>query len=197
MTGSDEHLTRRRRVVAALEQQVSDPFARSGPWTEQDWLDLPTEGHVELVDGALVMSPSGANAHQRLALRIGAVLDAEATDGWDVLPEPNVRVGPDRVLIPDVAVIAHADMTSAINDAADVVVVVEIVSPGNAAVDRILKPRLYAEAGIRWYLRVEQEGPVGHLHVLDDGAYRETARGPVLELTEPFPVTLDLPRLAR
>ena len=32
---------------------------------------------------------------------------------------------------------------------------------------------------------------------LDDGAYRETARGPVLELTEPFGVTLDLPRLAR
>ncbi len=77
-----------------------------------------------------------------------------------------------------------------------VVLVLEVVSPGNAAHDRILKPYLYAEAGIRWYLRVEQEGPVGHLHELVDGAYREVAQGPVLELTEPFAVTLDLPRLA-
>jgi len=181
----------------AAPQQVPDPYAHSGPWTEEEFLALPVETRLELVDGALVMSPSGANAHQRLASRIWGALDTAAATGWDVLAEPNVRLGPDRVLIPDVAVIARADMAAAINDAADVVLVVEVVGPGNAAVDRILEPRLYAEAGIRWYLRVEQEGPVGHLHVLDDGAYRETAHGPVLELTEPCPVTLDLPRLAR
>lgn len=183
--------------MAAPDRQVSDPFARSGPWTERDWLDLPTEEHVELVDGVLVMSPRASNPHQRLAYRIWGALDAGAAAGWDVLGEPNLRLGSDRVLIPDVSVIARADMTAVMNDAADVALVVEVVSAGHAAVDRILKPQLYAEAGIRWYLRVEQDGPVGHLHVLDDGAYRETARGPVLELSEPFGVTLDLPRLAR
>ena len=181
----------------AAPQQVPDPYAHSGPWTEEEFLALPVDTRLELVDGALVMSPSGANAHQRLAYRIVAALDAAAPDGWDVLGEPNVRLAPDRVLIADAAVIARADMTTAVNDAADVALVVEVVSPGNAAVDRILKPRLYAEAGIRWYLRVEQDGPVGHLHVLDGGAYRESARGPVLELAEPFGVTLDLPGLAR
>lgn len=185
--------------MAAPEQQVPDPpdpYAHAGPWSEEEFLALPVDTRLELVDGALVMSPSGANPHQRLAYRIWAALDA-AADGWDVLGEPNVRVGPDRVLIPDVAVIGHADMTSAINDAASVALVVEVVSPGNAAVDRVLKPRLYAEAGIRWYLRVEQDGPVGHLHALDGEAYREVTRGPVVGITDPFPATLDLPRLAR
>jgi Uma2 family endonuclease len=181
----------------AAPEQVPDPYAHAGPWTEQDWLALPTEERVELVDGTLVMSPRASNPHQRLAYRIWGALDAGATGGWDVLGEPNVRVGIDRILIPDVAVIARADMSAAMNDATGVALVVEVVSPGSAAYDRVLKPRLYAEAGIPWYLRVEQEGPVGHLHELDDASYREVARGPVVELTAPFPVTLDLPHLAR
>ena len=184
--------------MAAPQQEPSGLLDRTEPWTEQDWLDLPDNPGVELVDGALVMSPSGRNRHGVLMMRIGATLDGLAPPAWRVLAEPNVRLGRDRVLVPDLAIVAgSADLETVVNDAADVTVVVEIVSPGSAAVDRVLNPRLYAEAGIRWYLRVEQEGPVGQLHELVDEAYREVAQGPVLGLTEPFGVTLDLPRLAR
>lgn len=71
--------------------------------------------------------------------------------------------------------------------------------PGDAAMDRALKPQLYAQSGIPWYLRVEQHpgAPVGHLHALDGGAYREIAVGTTVELTEPFPATIDLAHLAR
>jgi hypothetical protein len=51
------------------------------------------------------------------------------------------------------------------------------------------------------------EAVVGRCHgatltVTDDAeeegdAYREVAHGPVVGITDPFPVTLDLPRLAR
>jgi Uma2 family endonuclease len=180
----------------AAPEHVVDPYAHDGPWTEQDWLELP-ESRVELVDGVLVMSPNPANRHQRLTLRIGALLDAAAPQGWDVLLEPNVRLATDRDLIPDLAIVTHADMDTVINDAADVVLVVEIVSPGNAAYDRILKPRLYAEAGIRWYLRIEPTALTGHLHELRDGAYVEVAHGTTVELTEPFTVVVDLPHLLR
>ena len=184
--------------MAVPQQEAPGLLDRTEPWTEQDWLDLPDHPGVELVDGALVMSPSGRNRHGVLMMRIGATLDGHAPPAWRVLAEPNVRLGRDRVLVPDLAIVAgSADLETVVNDATEVTLVVEIVSPGSAAVDRVLKPRLYAEAGIRWYLRVEQEGPVGHLHELDDGAYREVAAGPVLELTEPFGATLDLPRLAR
>ncbi|MFC5062280.1 Uma2 family endonuclease [Actinomycetospora atypica] len=181
----------------AAPQQVSDPYEHVGPWSDEDFLALPDDRRVELVDGALVMSPRASNPHQRLAYRLWGALDGAATPGWDVLGEPNVRLGADRVVIPDVAVLAGADMTAAVNQAVALTLVVEVVSLGDAAHDRILKPRLYAEAGIPWYLRVEQEGPVGHLHQLVDGAYREVAHGPVVELAEPFGVALDLPRLAR
>lgn len=185
--------------MAAPEHQVVVPYAHRGPWTEEDWLALPDDPRVELVDGALVVNASPRNRHQRLAYRIVAALDAAAPAGWDVLGEPNVRLGRDRALIPDVAIIADADMDALMNDAVNVPLVIEIVSPGNAAMDRILKPRLYAEAGIRWYLRIEHDadGPVGHLHELDGGAYREVGRGTTVALTEPFPVTLDLVALAR
>ncbi len=186
--------------MAAPHQQDEAPglLDHSEPWTEQDWLALPEKSPVELVDDALVMSPRGSNQHQRLAYRSFAALDAAAPTAWAVVGAPTVRVGRSRLLMPDVGVIrADVDPATVVTDADDVTLVLEVVSPGNAAHDRILKPHLYAEAGIRWYLRVEQGGPVGHLHELVDGAYREVARGPVVEIAAPFAATLDLPHLAR
>ncbi|CAA9262375.1 MAG: hypothetical protein AVDCRST_MAG54-2549, partial [uncultured Actinomycetospora sp.] len=146
--------------MAAPEQEQVHPYDAPGPWSEEDWLALPESTRVELVDGALVVNSAPRNRHQRLALRIGATLDGAATGGWDVLNDANIRLGPDRAVIPDVVVLREADMDALINDAVDVGLIVEIVSPSNAAYDRILKPRLYAEAGIVRYLRVEH-GPGG------------------------------------
>jgi Uma2 family endonuclease len=185
-------------VAAPQQEEAPGLLHHSEPWTERDWLALPESPNVELVDGALVMSPSGRPRHGVLIFRLCAVLDAVAPPDQRVLMEPNLRLAPDRVLIPDVALVAGTtDLDAVVNDASLAVLVIEVVSPGDAAYDRMLKPRLYAEAGIRWYLRVEQEGPVGHLHELVDGAYREVARGAVVEIAEPFPATLDLPHLTR
>jgi Uma2 family endonuclease len=90
-------------------------------------------------------------------------------------------------------------MAALVADASAVRLVVEIVSPGNAFMDRAVKPQLYAQAGIPVYLRVEfvDDEPIGHLHHLVDGTYAETTRGSTLTLAEPYPVTLDLAALAR
>lgn len=181
----------------AAPDQIVDPFAHDGPWSEADWLGLPESSRVELVDGALVVSPNPTNRHQRLNGRLFALLDAAAPTGWEVLIEPNVRLGTDRDVIPDTAILSRADMDTLINDAADVMLVAEIVSPGHAAYERLLKPRLYAQAGIRWYLRVEPTALTAHLHELRDGEYVEVAAGATLDLDEPFGVRVDLPGLLR
>jgi Uma2 family endonuclease len=83
----------------------------------------------------------------------------------------------------------------AVLDAADVAMVVEIVSPGSVAADRAIKPRLYAEAGIPHYVRVELAGPTAILGRLAGERYELTAADQVLRMREPFPLDLDLPSL--
>ncbi|WP_274534631.1 Uma2 family endonuclease [Micromonospora sp. CB01531] len=71
-----------------------------------------------------------------------------------------------------------------------------MVSPGNAAADRLVKMQLYAIARIPWYLLVEQDGESHALRLyrLDNGHYVEdqvAKAGEMLALTEPFRWALD------
>jgi hypothetical protein len=68
--------------------------------------------------------------------------------------------------------------------------------------DRLLKPQLYAAAGIGWYLRVEQPGDAIELHLsrLDGDHYVEVAvagPGEVLASAEPFVFEVDVALLVR
>jgi Uma2 family endonuclease len=185
---------------------VPQVFEHVGPWTEEEFLGLPLDRRIELLDGALLVSPSARVRHQRLSFRLAIALDAAVPVGLEVLEAINVRVGPGKILIPDLAVVTVPGVDVTVCDAADVVLVVEITSMGNAVVDRAVKPQLYAQAGVRHYLRIElgEVGPGAVVYRLkrdrDVGSrYVEVARaapGRPLVLTEPFAVTLDLATLA-
>ncbi len=112
-----------------------------------------------------------------------------------------MRVAPGRILIPDIAVITDPGADLTVSEAADVAMVVEIVSPGSVVADRAIKPQLYAAGGIPHYLRVElaDAGPSAVAYVLRAGCYAEAARactGERLLLTEPFDVDVELAELA-
>ena len=178
-----------------------DLFDHVGPWTEEDFLALPEDRRVELLDGELLVSPSARHIHQRLSFRLAGALDAAAPDGFEVLEAVNVRVAPGRILIPDIAVITNPGADVTVSDAADVAMVVEIVSPGSVVADRAVKPQLYAAAGIQHYLRVElgDTGPTAIAFRLRDTRYVEATRaerGQRLQLSEPFGVDVDLGELA-
>ena len=71
--------------------------------------------------------------------------------------------------------------------------VCEIISPSNAATDKVLKMHYYAAARIEWYLLIEQETLTMYLYQRQGGRYVErsvTKAGEVLELSEPVRATI-------
>jgi Uma2 family endonuclease len=180
---------------------VREVFERRDPWTEAEFLALPVDRRLELLDGALLMSPRARVPHQRLSSRLWSALDAAIPFGLEVLEAINVRVGPGKILIPDLAVVTVPGLDLTVCEAADVILIMEITSPGNAAVDHAVKPQLYAQAGVPHYLRIEldEAGPRALVYRLNRDHYLEATSvdpGQPLVLTEPIEVTLDLAALA-
>lgn len=132
--------------------------SHAGPWTEQDYLALPeSRSRIELLDGALLVSPAPGGPHQRLARRVSFALEAAAPAGVEILDAINVRVGPGRMFIPDIVVLRQTGLNKIVYEAADALMVVEVASPSRPGIDRITRPAAYAKAGIPYYLLVESD----------------------------------------
>lgn len=172
-----------------------------GPWTEEDFLALPEDRQIELLDGSLLVSPLASRRHQRLSGRLWRALDDAAPQSVEVFEAINVRVAPGRILGPDLVVVTDPGGDQLVTDADDVALVVEITSPSNVAADRAIKPPLYAQAGVPHYLRIEMHRgrPTALVYALRGGRYVEIDRVPpghLLRLTDPIEVTVDLAALA-
>jgi Uma2 family endonuclease len=182
----------------------------TGPWTADDVEALPDAGdhaRFEVYEGGvLVVSPAPGVGHQRAsywlhrALAQGAI--AAGAD-VEVLEAVNVILPGGKLVVPDVVVVAAdaVDEESIRLPSAAVQAVVEIVSPSTVAIDRSIKPAMYAEAGIPVYWRVElHDTPKVVVYSLSRRGY--VARATLLagtrgRITKPFAVELDPADLTR
>jgi Uma2 family endonuclease len=178
----------------------------AGGWTTDDLDELPEDHRrFELIDGALIVSPSPTNIHQTIAARLVAVLEESCPADYDVTQAVEIRVSKTRSFIPDVLVTTAGAAARSPSKFAphEVALVVEVVSPTSVTMDRITKADLYAQAGIPFYWRVETlQEIVVHAHRLDADAtmYRPTGQfAKTVKLDEPweidFPVSRITPRL--
>lgn len=129
-----------------------------------DALELDRTRRWELLEGTLIMSPRPQLWHQRISRRLTRLLEDHLPDGLEAVPEievitrtsfpPSVR-DPDIVVVPD----RVFEQRPARLGATDVVLVVEIVSPGSRGTDHVMKRYEYAKAGIANYWIVDPDGP--------------------------------------
>ncbi|MFF5175248.1 Uma2 family endonuclease [Micromonospora sp. NPDC000089] len=186
-------------MTAALESD--HPQERE--WTTDDLDALPDDGRRrELLDGVLLMSPSPTRMHQSIAGLLMVALDDDCPDGYDVTQAVGVRINRTRSFIPDVLVTtaAAAAREPSRYEPHEVVLAVEIASPSTRSIDRVLKPALYAQAGIPFYWRIEieDEGIVVYTYKIDPvhEVYTETGRWTkYVDTGEPFPVNLPISRI--
>lgn len=174
--------------------------------TLDEWEALPEDNtlRLELAEGVLMISPRPISWHQNavteLTFRTKDQLPVELT----ALAEVEVVLSDDplTIRVPDVMVTSTAvyDGNPARYRAADVRLVIEVLSEGSRRIDRVLKASEYADAGIAQYWIVDLEQPTTlTAFVLVDGDYElaaEVSGAADLEVAG-HPVHLDLAALTR
>jgi Uma2 family endonuclease len=156
--------------------------------------DEDPDHRYELQEGNLLVMAPADDEHAEMIMTIGAWLIAGGYAGR-VLATPGIRVGTSG-RSPDVLVRRSAGTRRTVwIEPADVLLTVEIVSPGSVELDRHLKPIEYARAGVPHFWRIERDGPATvHMFGLGvgaDGTPVYVSRGTVLlddMLAGPVPV---------
>ena len=132
-------------------------------WTAAAVRALPDDGRrYELVSGELVVTPSPARIHQRVAAAFFRRLDPflTATGIGDLLWSPaDLALGEDEILQPDLFVTPLEEVRPirAWTDVTRLLLAIEIVSPSSARYDRQLKRRRYQRAGTPEYWIVDPD----------------------------------------
>lgn len=120
--------------------------------TLDEWTALPEDNtyRYELQEGVPLVSPRPSPQHQQAAYRLARQFDDQLPAGWDFHLDVEVVVRaehPPIVRVSDL-VVAKLGAADAGLAASDVLLAVQLISPGSRNVDLHLKPFEYADAGI-------------------------------------------------
>ncbi len=177
-----------------------------GSYTLADWESLdqaPDGNRVELIGGYLHVTPAPGFTHQILSdeLRLGIrhALREHGRRDLVAVSAIGIRVSEDMGFIPDIVVVPVPQDGTIKVAAADVELAVEVVSPRTRKDDRMIKPAAYADAGVRYYWRVEPvpgEAPTVVCFELEGGEYVKRriveSERPATVKAAPVPVELDV-----
>lgn len=180
---------------------ITVPVPPLGGFTLADLTKVVTPKRTQLIRGGLYVNAAPASWHNLLEFELMSVIKRSAT-GVMVLPQVAVRLAENHAPEPDILVVRrdayHPDTNAYPPD--QVVLAVEIMS-GDTRKDRVVRPEEYAQAGIRYYWRVERTAAkklVAYTFERDEatGEYLPTGvhRGR-LALDDPWKIDCDLERL--
>jgi Uma2 family endonuclease len=168
---------------------------RLAVYTLEDVLKLPDDApRVELTDGVMTVVPSPTGRHQNIGNLLWLWLRQHAPDKFATFTAVGILVSHKDSFEPDVVLLRRpVDDTNHYYDARQVVIAVEVVSPGTKRRDRLEKPADYAAAGIPHFWRIEQDPIHVFAYALGKNGYELVAdTTEELVLTEPFEIRLPI-----
>ena len=185
------------------------------PLTVADYVLLgedPEGARYELQDGNLVMAAGPIPEHQICIDELMHQLRGSVPPGHRAIIDIDIDLRlvspsqPGTVRRPDIVVVTRAGLArrrqeGGVLRAPEVVLAIEIVSPGSERTDHTVKHLEYADAGIPHYWIVDLGEPGDRVtltahHLAGEFGYADP--GPVTSVftaTEPFPVRIDLDTL--
>jgi Uma2 family endonuclease len=166
-------------------------------------------GYSELVEGRLLMSPSPVPDHNYALFEMAVRLRTQLPPGLEVIQDMDVDLqlappdAPGTVRRPDLIVVPRdarlrVRREGGVIRASEVLVIVEVLSPGSKRTDHVLKRSEYADAGIPHYWIVDIDPPASLLacHLAGEFGYADGgAVTGTFSTSAPFPVEIGLDAL--
>jgi len=150
--------------------------------TYKDYEAFPADGRrYELHEGELSVTPAPSSRHQRILRNLNDVLwqHVKSRGLGEVLFAPIDCILSDiSVVQPDLVYLdpTRSRLVSERGIEGPPTLVVEILSPSTAEIDRSMKRQLYARHGVPYYWIVDPEARTIESYVLSEGAYQLSAR---------------------
>ncbi|RDI51933.1 Uma2 family endonuclease [Nocardia mexicana] len=168
--------------------------------------DLPrlievVDGRFELLDGDVVMMAPATHWHDEVIDILKFALRRIAPRSLVIATEKGVNLG-GSVPEPDVLAVSRdaVQSESLLFEPEDVHLAIEVVSPRTKTKDRKLRPVQYAEAGIKYFWRVENENDEMVVYTFEllpeggcytpSGVFRKR-----LQIERPFSIDIELPEV--
>ncbi len=136
--------------------------ADAGPGlaTVADYRATPEGGRYQLINGEIVMAPSPSRYHQEIVVNLVLLLETHVrSQGMGrIFAAPfDVHLGEHDVLQPDLVFVSSEQRAILADDGAHggPALVVEVISPSSAHLDKTYKREVYAAAGVGEYWLID------------------------------------------